>query len=478
MGIDGVTVVLIDLGPDNMLGGGDDMIVATTNTTGGGLYDFGDLPAGNYLVDVDNSDPELAGLLPSTTEPLAVVLNGTNTVPNVDFGFSDVANKMASIGDTVFEDLNGNGIQDPGEAGLANVTVSLYIDVNGDGLLDGGDTLNMTDDTNTAGIYEFTGLMAGDYLVVVNTTQVDLDGYSNSTPTVVSVLDLAAGEDEKMADFGFEPTAGLIEGIVFDDVDGDGIYTNTTDVLLAGVTVTLTDLGPDGMLGGGDDTNVTTTTGANGEYTFGMLSPGTYVVDADNPAGTAPTTGDPQTIPLGPNEEVDDADFGYEDAQSAIDGIVFGDTNGNEHKDGLEMGIDGVTVVLIDLGPDNMLGGGDDMIVATTNTTGGGLYDFGDLPAGNYLVDVDNSDPELAGLLPSTTEPLAVVLNGTNTVPNVDFGFSDVANKMASIGDTVFEDLNGNGIQDPGEAGLANVTVSLYIDVNGDGLSTAAIPST
>ena len=323
-----------------------------------------------------SSDPELAGLLPSTTEPLAVVLNGTNTVPNVDFGFSDVANRSASIGDTVFEDLNGNGIQDPGEAGLANVTVSLYIDVNGDGLLDGGDTLNMTDDTNTAGIYEFTGLMPGDYLVVVNTTQVDLDGYSNSTPTVVSVLDLAAGEDEKMADFGFEPTAGLIEGIVFDDVDGDGIYTNTTDVLLAGVTVTLTDLGPDGMLGGGDDTNVTTTTGANGEYTFGMLSPpGTYVVDADNPAGTAPTTADPQTIPLGPNEEVDDADFGYEDAQSAIDGIVFGDTNGNGTKDGLEMGIDGVTVVLIDLGPDIMVGGGDDTIVATTTTTGGGLYD-------------------------------------------------------------------------------------------------------
>ena len=71
-------------------------------------------------------------------------------------------------------------------------------------------------------------------------------------------------------------------------------------MLLAGVTVTLTDLGPDGMLGGGDDTNVTATTGANGEYTFGMLSPGTYVVDADNPAGAAPTTADPQTIPLGP----------------------------------------------------------------------------------------------------------------------------------------------------------------------------------
>ena len=126
---------------------------------------------------------------------MIVALDGTNADPNVDFGFSLLANKMASIGDTVFEDPNGNGTQDPGEAGLANVTVSLYIDENGDGIVDGGETVNMTDDTNTAGIYEFTGLMTGDYLVVINTTQAELDDYSNSTPFFVSVPDLGAGDD-------------------------------------------------------------------------------------------------------------------------------------------------------------------------------------------------------------------------------------------------------------------------------------------
>ena len=34
------------------------------------------------------------------------------------------------------------------------------------------------------------------------------------------------------------------------------------------------------------------------------------------------------------------------------------------------------------------------------------------------------------------------------------------------IGDTVFVDANGNGVQNPGEAGLANVTLLLY-DNNG-----------
>ncbi|MDZ4199328.1 MAG: SdrD B-like domain-containing protein, partial [Kiritimatiellia bacterium] len=62
----------------------------------------------------------------------------------------------ASIGDFVWNDVNRNGIQDPGETGVSGVTVTLFNAV--------GDPIATT--TTTAnGKYLFTGLLPGDYSV-------------------------------------------------------------------------------------------------------------------------------------------------------------------------------------------------------------------------------------------------------------------------------------------------------------------------
>ena len=49
--------------------------------------------------------------------------NGTATTsnPTVDFGLY----KPVSVGNFAWDDKNGNGLQDPGEAGLPNVTVKI-----------------------------------------------------------------------------------------------------------------------------------------------------------------------------------------------------------------------------------------------------------------------------------------------------------------------------------------------------------------
>ena len=70
-----------------------------------------------------------------------------------------------SIGDRVWIDADADGLQDPGEAGMQSVSVSLYRDANNDGVYE---TLVATTTTNAAGMYVFDGLTPDDYRVVVN----------------------------------------------------------------------------------------------------------------------------------------------------------------------------------------------------------------------------------------------------------------------------------------------------------------------
>ncbi len=60
----------------------------------------------------------------------------------------------AEIGDFVWDDVNGDGIQDAGEPGLAGVAVELYSPISG---------LVASTATDAQGNYSFDGLVAGDY---------------------------------------------------------------------------------------------------------------------------------------------------------------------------------------------------------------------------------------------------------------------------------------------------------------------------
>ena len=62
----------------------------------------------------------------------------------------------ASVGDKVWQDTNGNGVQDAGEAGVSGVTVQL---------LKGGTSV-ATATTDASGRYIFTNVVPGTYTVV------------------------------------------------------------------------------------------------------------------------------------------------------------------------------------------------------------------------------------------------------------------------------------------------------------------------
>ncbi len=135
---------------------------------------------------------------------VSILTKDYSMLDEIRFGasYADVTGAIhdpGSIGDFLWEDLNGDGAQDAGEPGLAGITV--FIDANKNGTLDGGETSTTTDG---AGAYDLTGLIsAGTYRIAVDPTTVP-DGYVLTTPEPTDIT-ITGGEDYNDADFGFQP---------------------------------------------------------------------------------------------------------------------------------------------------------------------------------------------------------------------------------------------------------------------------------
>ncbi|MBK9462530.1 MAG: carboxypeptidase regulatory-like domain-containing protein [Sphingobacteriales bacterium] len=423
-GIPGITVTLYDSNGD---------VIATTTTDDNGNYVFDNLPAGDYTVVV-GSGPD--GTNPSTPTSVDVTLTPGQDITTVDFGFTPIP--TGSIGDFVWNDLDGDGVQDPSETGLPGVTITLY-DSNGDVIA--------TTTTDSNGNYVFEGLPAGDYTVVVGSGP---DGTNPSTPTSVDVT-LTPGQDITTVDFGFAPL-GSIGDFVWNDTDGDGVQ-DPGETGIPGIIVTLYD----------DNGNIigTTTTDQNGNYVFDNLLPGDYtVIVGSGPDGTNPSTPTSVDVTLAPGQDITTVDFGFTPIPTgSIGDFVWNDTDGDGVQDPGETGIPGVTLSLYD---------SQGNLVATTTTDQNGNYVFDNLPADEYTVIVGQG-PD--GTTPSTPSSISVTLAPGEDITTVDFGFTPVIPELGSIGDFVWNDTDGDGVQDPGETGIPGIIVTLY-DSNGDVIAT------
>ena len=471
-GIEGVVVNLLDSGG---------AVIATTTTGPDGSYEFTGLEPGDYTVQVDSSNFVPGGALEGYTQTYDAdgtgtanesdtTLAGAGSDPTQDFGYQNTS--LADISGTVFDDLDADGVLEAGDDGIAGVTVDL---------LDSAGNVIATTTTDTSGNYTFPDLPDGDYTVAVTDTANVLDGY-----TLTSALDAlpvtVAGVDVTDVDFGYAqaPETASIGDTIYFDADRDGIQ-DAGEGGIDGVTVDLYDAGPDGIVGTADDLLVaTTTTDANGNYTFDGLPAGTYYVDVTDTnselTGLALTAGsDPSgAIYLSEGEDYNEADFGYASATgSALGDTIFYDADGDGWQDPGETGIEGVTVNLIDPGPDGFIGGGDDVVIGTTTTDAQGNYLFTGLTDGKYYVQVDTTQIAALGydIDPTTgpaTRPYEVPVG--QDVLYADFGFT--GGTPGSIGDTIFLDSDGDGVQDAGEAGISGVTVDLIDPVTGEVLAT------
>ena len=441
-GINGVTVQLLD-------GGGN--VLATATTSGDGSYTFNNLAAGSYTVRIVASSLP-AGVAPSfdldgiasANQASFTLAAGANRT-DVDFGYKNTG----SVGDRVWLDANGDGNQDAGEAGINGVTVQL---------LNAANTVVATATTSGDGSYTFNNLAAGNYTVKIVASSLpagtaptfDLDGIATANQAGFT---LAAGQNRTDVDFGYKYT-GSVGDRVWLDANANGVQ-DAGETGINGVTVQL--------LNAGGTVVATTSTSGNGNYTFANLAGGNYtvkIVASSLPAGTAPTfdldgiaTANQASFTLAAGASRTDVDFGYKNTGSVGDRVWL-DTNGNGNQDAGEAGINGVTVQLLS---------STGTVIATTTTAGDGNYTFANLAPGTYTVKVVSSTLPAASTPTfdldgtATAHTAAFTLTAGQNRTDVDFGYRGTL----SIGDRVWNDANGNAVQDSTETGINGVTVQL-----------------
>ncbi len=266
-GIAGVSVNLLDASRN---------VIATVMTDANGYFEFTGLSGGTfYYVEVSDTGGVLADFFGTTAEAVAGEIQLSNLTGDIDntveptepsFGY----NAYGAVGDTVFNDLDGDGTQDPGEPGIAGVSVSLYTDADGDGDIEPGDTLVATVVTDSNGNYLFAGVPNGNYTVSIGTppsgynfTGIDSDVTSSTGHQLAATV--TAGGADLDADFGYQAvTPRSISGTLWNDADNDGTLDDVGR--FANVTIELRNA-----------SNVviaTTTTDASGNYTFAGLAAG------------------------------------------------------------------------------------------------------------------------------------------------------------------------------------------------------------
>jgi len=346
-------------------------------------------------------------------------------------------------------------------------------------------------------------------------------------------------------DLGFFEPRVSIGSLVWEDSNDNGVQ-DPDEKGIEGVTVVLLD----------EDNNTlaSTTTDENGSYYFGDLPEGAYRVevnmsshpyhipssvqndsdddDSDDDSNiayrddanriyrsglfTLSNDGEPEgeDSPIaGSGDEADSADdnngnmtvdFGFYLPRMSIGSVVWADINDNGVQEADEQGIANAVVTLLDAQGNPVQNDVDGNAISPVTTGANGSYYFGNLPEGEYYVQVDMSnnpqylpsdiqnaqddndtdndsniasgddanhlyrsgrftlsygqEPTLeSSPLPDSGET-ADAADDANGNMTVDFGFYIPS---VSIGSLVWEDRNQNGLQDVGEAPLEGALLTL-----------------
>jgi hypothetical protein len=429
-------------------------IVGTTVTNADGSYYFTGLtPGASYTIVEDQLVGYGSSEAPTNSIPVVAPLTGSQL--GYDFGET-----LSTLSGTVFRDDNDNGVQDPGEPGIPGVEVVLS------GTQADGTEILRTATTDVLGDYVFTELLGGSYSVEETQPAGYVDGKDRYNATAYpplttndlhAAIELPNGVDAPDYDFGELNNPAILtflEGTVFWDKGANGYSPDGTlqpgEPGLGGVTVILYDA--NGL------EVARTVTLADGSYRFDGIVPGTYRVVELQPDGYGSSSPNEVTAVV-PNLGISNVNFG--ETLGATYGTVFSDMNGDGIRDPGEPGIGGVTITLTGFDEN------DNPVVRTTVTNPDGSWSIsGLLPSdrdGYILTEtqpgswLDGSDASSKNGTITNDKVTGVVIGPGAVVESGNYG--EIA--PVRVGDLVWLDENANGVQDLGERGIANVTVTL-----------------
>ena len=418
-GIAGVTVTITGI---DYLG---NTVTQTLTTDVDGLYSTKTLLPGTYRIDetqpagvADGKESvgTVGGVPRGTANPGGVndrigdIVLASEEV-GIDYNFGELGGQIAGW---VYVDGNNDGVRQPGEPGIPNVTLTLT------GRSASGLVVNATVVTDATGRYVFTGLLPADAAgYTIRETQPvtyadgldavgTLEGVRSGTlgNDVISAIAYAGGNGD---DYNFGERGASLAGTVYNDANGNGTR-DPQDLPIAGVTITLT-----GTDAAGNPVTRTVVTDANGKYTLPNLpmpDGNGYTLTETQPQGYDEGIAKPGTLggtAQGPNvivvkfntPAVDGTGYDFSERSNqpaALSGNVWLDANHNRGKDGGEGGGEGWTVELMRCA-DGGNGCADNALVPQYSvvTAADGSYRFGDLTPGEYRVRFRTPDGRIVG---------------------------------------------------------------------------------
>jgi uncharacterized repeat protein (TIGR01451 family) len=497
-------------------------VIATTTTDANGRWLFDGLAPGDYIVQFtppaslpmsstptstadDNVDGDDNGIQMDTngngltdgliTSPVITLSLGdepmnepsnngamdptddANSDLTIDFGLIPIENILGSLGNYVWLDSNGNGIQDFSEDGIEGVTVLLYNELG---------VLVAVALTDANGMYLFEGLTPGQYYVEFESpdglelttpnagnndaTDSDVDG--SNGPNTTQFTELGLGENDLSWDAGFFTCIKLGELVWYDSTNNSVFDSGENGI--NGIKVEVYQLQPNGSYelyevqftghkpGTPSDDGFWTTCVPPGTYYVRYVVPPVGLVLVNANSGFDDTTDSDVTGANGVNttnsftvvsgDAVCDLGAGFEPMASLGDRVWF-DNNANGVANVNDQGIEGITVKVY-----NLFG----QLIASTVTDENGFYNVDYLQEGSYYVEFvfpntlmptlsnvgsDMTDSDLDETFGVGTTGLFNLETGEH-VPNIDAGFkSSSILALDAISIKAYRDASSNIVE-------------------------------
>ena len=379
-----------------------------------------------------------------------------------------------TISGAIFNDMDGDGVQDAGESNYSGFGISAYLDLNKNGVFDSfnepssyaGNTGNYSFAVTPGGYtVRITGLAA------VSQRQTTPANNGGVSVTAVANANTLAGL------FGVQRVHG-VPGYVFNDTNGNGLFDSGAggETTIPGRTV-YADANNNGGLDAGEVSGVTDD---SGRYVL-MLPQGNHRLRQILPAGWAetgrqtdsinsqfPTTG-VVAVPTDLDPvAVRNFYFGAQVAavdNGSIAGVVFDDADDDGSRDAGEAGLANVRVY-IDANGNALFDSGTEQNMLTASD---GSYAFTKLLSGTYNVRSVVATGRRSTAPINNVRTINLQTNQAST--NNLFGHT----ARAAVSGYLFNDRNGNGLDDSGEEELNGWRV--YLDLNGNGQLDTSEPS-